>query len=232
VALAGAATALAGVLVYTGVDAGTGPWLLAGGMFVVGLGHGMLIPSLIGDMYRGLDRTDVPAATTASNVLIRIGSSVGIAVLAVVLQGTIRDRVPGTSGSLADVAALPRTPSFLSSVADAFAYGFWWVMAIVALSVVPALLLPGRDRRDAEAGPGTDTDADTARIGERDGVCARAASSASTSTSRSAPPRPVLRTVLLARRAAARSCRSAVVTGAGKVSDSRSPAPCAPQACP
>jgi EmrB/QacA subfamily drug resistance transporter len=144
VALAGVVTALAGAFAYTGIQADTSRWLIAGGIFVVGLGHGMLIPSLTGGMYRGLARTDVPTATTASNVLIRIGGSLGIAVLAVVLQSAIRERVPGASGSLADVAAVPRTPALLASVTDAFAHSFWWVVAIVALSLVPVLLMPGR----------------------------------------------------------------------------------------
>ena len=63
--------------------------------------------------------------------------------LAVVLQNAIGARVPGVSGSLADVADLPRTPALAASISDAFAHSFWWVVAIVLLSI-PPLLLPGR----------------------------------------------------------------------------------------
>jgi hypothetical protein len=98
-------------------------------------------------MYREVAKADVPAATTAGNILIRVGSSLGIAVLAVVLQNAIRARVPGASGSLADVAELPRTPALAASISDAFAHSFWWVVALVALSIPPLLLLPGRGSR-------------------------------------------------------------------------------------
>jgi hypothetical protein len=95
-------------------------------------------------MYRGVAKADVPAATTAGNILIRVGGSVGIAVLAVVLQNAIRARVPGASGSLADAAGLTRTPALTTSISDAFAHSFWWVVVIVLLAIPPVLLMPGR----------------------------------------------------------------------------------------
>jgi len=144
VGLAGLVTALAGAFVYTGIQADTSRWLLAGGVLVVGLGHGLLIPALTGGMYRGVAKADVPAATTAGNILIRVGGSVGIAVLAVVLQNAIRARVPGASGSLADAAGLTRTPALTTSISDAFAHSFWWVVVIVLLAIPPVLLMPGR----------------------------------------------------------------------------------------
>jgi hypothetical protein len=127
--------------------------MIAGGGLVVGLGHGLLIPALTGGMYRGLARTDIPAATTVGNILIRVGGSVGIAVLAVVLQIAIRDRIPGASGSLSDLAALPRTPATADSITGAFAHSFWWVFGIAALALVFVAFTPGRQAA-APAEPG------------------------------------------------------------------------------
>jgi EmrB/QacA subfamily drug resistance transporter len=153
VALTGVAVALVGALLFTAVEPGTPRWLLAVGGLVVGLGHGLIVPALTGGMYRGLSRADIPAATTAGNIVARVGSSVGVAVLAVVLQSAIRDRVAGASGSLSDLAGLPRTAEVASSVTDAFAHSFWWTAAIVALALVPAALMPGR--RAAQEGAAT-----------------------------------------------------------------------------
>ena len=144
VALAGVAVALAGAFVYPAVQADTPRWLLTAGVFVIGLGHGLIVPALSGGMYRGVSHAEVPAATTAGNIVARVGSSLGVAVLAVVLQSEIRERIPGASGSLSELAGLPRTAEVATSITDAFAHSFWWVVGIVALSLVPVALMPGR----------------------------------------------------------------------------------------
>lgn len=64
----------------------------------------------------------------------RVGGSLGVALLAVVLE----HRVPGGSGALADRAA----PA--STVTEAFAATFWWALALSALALIPAALLPRR----------------------------------------------------------------------------------------
>ncbi|TDD79435.1 DHA2 family efflux MFS transporter permease subunit [Actinomadura rubrisoli] len=141
IAAIGAVVALAGTAMLTSLDPGTGRALIMTAMFVVGLGHGMIAPSLMAMSYQGLPRAVVPAATTGANVLIRIGSSFGTAVMAVVLQIAIRDEIPGASGNLKDAAEhqTAQTPALLTS---AFTETFWWAAAILLVALVPILAIP------------------------------------------------------------------------------------------
>jgi predicted MFS family arabinose efflux permease len=143
IALAGAAVALLGALAYPWTDIDTPIALLAGAGFVVGLGHGLIVPALIATTYQGLPRSAVPSATAASNIAIRVGSSFGAALLAVLLQIYIRASIPGASGSLADAAAV-RTPTGLHLLARTFGHSFWWTAAIIAVSALPIALVPRR----------------------------------------------------------------------------------------
>jgi EmrB/QacA subfamily drug resistance transporter len=156
VAAVGVLVALAGVGLYTAIQPDTPKWLIAAGGFVVGLGHGLIIPSLTGGAYRDLEREQVPNATTTANIIVRVGSSVGVAVLAVVLQSAIRDRIPGASGSLSDLAALPRTPQTVAQITDAFAHSFWWVLGIAAVALVFVAFTPGKAAEEPAPQPAPD----------------------------------------------------------------------------
>jgi EmrB/QacA subfamily drug resistance transporter len=153
-ALAGLVVALAGLSVYTQLDAGTSKVVLGVAVFVIGLGHGTMMPSLMAAAYQRLDRSAVPAATTASNILVRVGSSFGIAALAVALQIYIRQEFPSAAGTIASVATI-RTPGAPSHLAHAFGHSFWWALGISALAVIPIALLPAR-RKAASVVEGDD----------------------------------------------------------------------------
>ena len=86
----------------------TPPALLAAALFTVGLGHGLIIPSLAAAPYQGLPKQLIPAATTMSNIVIRVGTSFGVAVLALVLQLRLQAEVPGGDEMLAGVAVTRR----------------------------------------------------------------------------------------------------------------------------
>ena len=60
-------------------------------------------------------------AATASQIVIRVGTALGAAVIAVILQSLIRS----------DGAGVP-----------AFAGSFGWALGITAIALVPALLIP------------------------------------------------------------------------------------------
>ena len=62
----------------------------------IGLGFSMM-PS-IAAAYASLSRAAVPRATTALNVLQRVGGSIGTALLAVVLEDQIQAAIPGAVG--------------------------------------------------------------------------------------------------------------------------------------
>lgn len=112
---------LAGMLACVRIDASTGTVPLAAALFVIGLGHGLVTPSIMAAAYRTLPRAAVPGAATASQIVIRVGTALGAAVIAVILQSLIRS----------DGAGVP-----------AFAGSFGWALGITAIALVPALLIP------------------------------------------------------------------------------------------
>ena len=138
--ITGIVLAVAGMLVFTQVDATTALPALAAALFVTGLGHGLVVPSMSAAFYQGMPATSIPAATTAGNIVIRVAGSLGVAVVAIVLQNRLRAGVPGADGTLADAAA--RGASAVGPMAHAFSGSFWWTVAIVVAALVPALLVP------------------------------------------------------------------------------------------
>ncbi|GAA4077801.1 MULTISPECIES: DHA2 family efflux MFS transporter permease subunit [Actinomadura] len=144
-AAGGMLVALGGMLGLTMVEPGTGEPLIMAAVLVVGVGHGAVAPALMAAAYQGLPRASVPAATTAANILVRVGSAFGMAALTVILQMSMRDEIPGASGNLEEVAAqasrLPDAPALLT---DAFTHSLWWAPAIAAVALVPVAAIPRR----------------------------------------------------------------------------------------
>jgi hypothetical protein len=67
-----------------------------------------------------------PRATTASRIFLQLGSSLGAAVVLIVLSRQITDRTtPAGQLSTADLAA-------------AFGHTFWWILAFAAVAALPA----------------------------------------------------------------------------------------------
>jgi hypothetical protein len=105
--------------------------------------------------FQALVHDEVPRGTSALNAIQRIAGALGTAVLAVVLQRAIAADIPGFRGGIEGTAALSRRPHAAPLLADAFGTTFWVAVALIAVSLVPALLLPGtRPARQAgEAEP-------------------------------------------------------------------------------
>jgi len=126
VVVGGILVSLAGSLPFAFVGAGTPYWLLASALFVRGVGlGGTMMPSMAA-AYQTLSRNSVASATTALSIIQRVGGSVGVALLSVVLQRSISG-----SQSSEDIAA-------------AFGTTFWVATALTAVAIVPALFLPRR----------------------------------------------------------------------------------------
>ncbi len=105
-------------------------WLLGGLLVVRGVGiGGTMMPSMAA-AYAVLGPADVPRATSALNVVQRIGGSLGTAVLAVILQG----QIAGTRSSGAPLA-------------DAFGNTFAWAVLMSAVGLIPALILVRATRK-------------------------------------------------------------------------------------
>jgi hypothetical protein len=78
-------------------------------------------PLVMAGAYRDVPRSEIPQATVAATILVRLGSALGAAVFAVVLQTLSRRDAPET----------------------AFAHSFWWVLGVAALSILAAVRMPG-----------------------------------------------------------------------------------------
>ncbi|MET9486902.1 MDR family MFS transporter [Nocardia sp. NPDC006630] len=131
--LTGLPVVLLGIFGLTRIGPGTSAFLVLALLFVIGLGHGMIMPAAMGVSYKTLRHSEIPSATTATNVGIRAGSSFGVAALLVLIQRNIAHRTPEAD-----------------TFTHAFSQTYWWALAIGAVAILPALMLP-RQRRPAMA---------------------------------------------------------------------------------
>jgi hypothetical protein len=104
--------------------------------------------------YTTISRSAIPRATTALNVLQRIGGSLGIALLAVVLEDQITAALPHAPG-IGSGAIQPLPASVREHVAEplahAFTHTFWWATALTTIALVPAIVLAVKVRSGAGA---------------------------------------------------------------------------------
>jgi EmrB/QacA subfamily drug resistance transporter len=151
----GIAVALAGTAAYTQVGAESSYPFLAGSLFAIGLGLGSTIMPSMAVAYQSVPREDVPAATSMINITQRVAGSLGTALLAVVLQRSIaaNTRLDGGVGALTALPPEAREQA-APALAAAFGTAFWVALALVAVALVPALLLPPlRHKREEGAAP-------------------------------------------------------------------------------
>ena len=131
VASAGMVLAVLGMLAYTQVGPGTSQEYLSAALLVIGAGVGATVVPSMAAAFQALSRAETPRATSALNVIQRLGGAVGTALFAIVLS---RQTGAGAGMHGAD------------TLAGAFGTTFWVAAGLIAAAVVPALLLP-RARR-------------------------------------------------------------------------------------
>jgi EmrB/QacA subfamily drug resistance transporter len=169
VACVGLVVATAATLPLAAVSADTGYGALAAVLVVRGVGIACSMMPAMAGAFAALSGPEVPRATAALNAIQRLGGSLGTAVLAVVLQGQVRDVVPAAAGADGSaLAQLPRTvpPALADPLAGAFAHTFWWAVAMTAAALLPAAVLAATGRRAAGAPqPAAGTPAQDARAG-------------------------------------------------------------------
>jgi MFS family permease len=124
-------------------------------LVVRGVGIGSSMMPAMAAAYATLKPADVPRATSALNAIQRIGGSIGTAVLAVVLQGQIKDHLAaaGAGGGGATSGTLGRLPEAVrlkvaEPLAAAFGSTFWWAVAMSAIAIIPATVLAMTQRRE------------------------------------------------------------------------------------
>ncbi|MEY9841202.1 DHA2 family efflux MFS transporter permease subunit [Streptacidiphilus sp. EB103A] len=128
----GALLFAAGSLVFTQSGSGTSQIALTAAQFAAGFGMGLVGAPTMGAVYRTVPGEAVAGATGAVFILNQIGASLGIAVVALLLQG-------GNSHA---------TPT-----AHSFGNAFWWAFSAAAVVFFAGLLLPGRPEPAPAAEP-------------------------------------------------------------------------------
>jgi EmrB/QacA subfamily drug resistance transporter len=150
---AGLGVAIVGTVVYTQLGAHTSFAVLGLSLFVRGIGFGFVMMPAISAAYQTLAPAQVPRASTAINIVQRVGGSIGTALVAVVLEHQISVQVHGVSGGLSGVSSA--TPGEIARVAQplatAFGNTFWWVLGLTVAALVPALLLSRKPAGRTEA---------------------------------------------------------------------------------
>ncbi len=104
-------------------DADTPVWTLMVGLFVRGLGMGVVFIPLMAVAFIGLEHDEVPHASIVTRIAQQVGGSLGVALLAVIL-------------ATSTVAA--------GSTVIGFQTAFWWTVGFSVLSIAVAFVLPGR----------------------------------------------------------------------------------------
>ena len=148
VTLVGLLIMTTGTIALTRLTAHT-PYTVTLDLVVRGVGLGCSMMPSMAAAYASLSRAAVPRATTALNVLQRVGGAIGTALLAVVLQDQIKAAIPGAAGigggAIAHVPPAIRA-RIAQPLADVFAHTFWWAVALSAVALLPAVLLALRVR--------------------------------------------------------------------------------------
>ena len=113
---------------------------------------------------------DVPRATPMLNVLQRIGGSLGVAVLTVVLENSLQSHVSAATGGRGipgggDGAVGGTLPSavrerLVDPLGAAFANAYVWSLVGILIALIPALVLMREERRVKRAEAEAEGDAD------------------------------------------------------------------------
>jgi EmrB/QacA subfamily drug resistance transporter len=151
----GGKVALVGILVlsvatipFAMLDTSTSSIWLEITLFVRGLGVGATFMPSMAAAYATLDRAAVPRATSALNVIQRVGGSIGTAILAVVLQQQIAAELPGAAGGGFGEAAGTAPPAAVRGpITHAFANTFVVSLVMTLVALVPTLLLVRAGRK-------------------------------------------------------------------------------------
>ena len=162
VALAGCVLLTVATVPLMFVTGHTSYGLLAGVLFVRGMGLGAAVQPSAAAAYQLIDSAQVPRATAALNSLRQIGGSIGTTVLAVVLQhdaaAALSSRGSPPGGLLTPLPNGERV-RIIGLVANAFDRTFLWALVIALLTIVPAAALVRAERsshrQQTSTGPDT-----------------------------------------------------------------------------
>jgi len=139
-----------GMFGLTQIEADTSYTLLIALLFVMGLGMGATMMPLFTTALRTLTHHEVARGSTLLNITQQIASSVGVAVISVMLTNQLKDaplalpaiaaqQDPAVAEQIGGDAGIAKG---LAQAADAFASTYWLAWALVLLTLVPVFFLP------------------------------------------------------------------------------------------
>jgi EmrB/QacA subfamily drug resistance transporter len=142
----------AAMFALTQITSTTSYSLLIGILFVMGLGMGATMMPIMTSALKTLQSQEVARGSTLLNIVQQIASSVGVAIMSVLLTNNLKDEplarpAIGTwrDPALVDQIGGPaKVAEGLAQAAGAFADTYWVAAFLVALTLVPAFFLPRR----------------------------------------------------------------------------------------
>ncbi|MEO6470561.1 MAG: DHA2 family efflux MFS transporter permease subunit [Aeromicrobium sp.] len=140
---------IAGMFPLTQVTATTSYWVIIPALFVMGLGMGSTMMPLFTSALKTLTNHEVARGSTLLNISQQIASSVGVAVMSVILTNHLKDAdfAQGAIASVKDPGIIDKIGASnilkgFDEAANSFGSTFWVAWSLVILTIVPALFLP------------------------------------------------------------------------------------------
>ncbi|HYO31963.1 MAG TPA: DHA2 family efflux MFS transporter permease subunit [Nocardioidaceae bacterium] len=133
----------------TQVEADTSYELLIALLFVMGLGMGGTMMPLFTSALKTLTNAEVARGSTLLNITQQIASSVGVAIISVMLTNQLKNyelAQPAIAAqqdpAIAEQIGGPAVARGLTEAAEAFANTYWLAWALIVLTLVPVYFLP------------------------------------------------------------------------------------------
>jgi EmrB/QacA subfamily drug resistance transporter len=115
-----------GTLAFAWAGPASNEWLLAASLFVRGAGLAPVTIAVMAGAFRDIPPGDVPDASITTRIIQQVGGSFGSVILTLILAS----------------ALLSHHATTAAARALGFHTAFWWAIALTALALIPALLLP------------------------------------------------------------------------------------------
>jgi EmrB/QacA subfamily drug resistance transporter len=140
----------AGMAGLTQITSTTSYTTLIALLFIMGLGMGSTMMPIMTSALKTLRRAEVARGSTLLNITQQIASSIGVAVMSVILTNGLKNaklaypaiaarKDPQIAAQIGGEAGIK---AGLAQAANAFAHTYWVAFALVAVTVVAALFLP------------------------------------------------------------------------------------------
>ncbi|ANY22107.1 DHA2 family efflux MFS transporter permease subunit [Gordonia terrae] len=148
--LAGIVLIVLGLSTFMFLGSDTSYWLICGSLFVQGLGMGMTMMPIMSSALATLKNSQVPDGSTLLNVIQQSATSIGTAVISVILASSLASRPEAGLAIMANTSDAPLPPgvpdplpqSFFETAADVFSNTFTISVVLIVLTLIPAFFLP------------------------------------------------------------------------------------------